>query len=230
MRIDSSTLSLEAVASLFEKASQSLDPNDAAFLFATGKSELEVRDVLALYLHNQLEDGQHATREWKRHDLAVLDKKAHPLLILEGKSWAHSNPLSLSKLNIGDKSIRAGLEGDLRKIMETQESHPEVPSFITTILFSIELPTQRHLHKFVKYAPLHRSGMKANRDFDKLCSVGKGCLQDLLHNYGEFIWQPLWDGEYMGMRVKSEINILKPDYAKVRKIVKPIAKKEKKGN
>ena len=130
---------LDRIRGLFAHSRDLIEPDDMAYLFATGKSELEIRNALTLYLHRNLEPSQHALREWKRHDLAVLDSSGQPMLIIEGKVWSHTDVLTSKKLLVGEKSIKTALENDIQKLADSKKKYPNVRCFITIILFSIDV-------------------------------------------------------------------------------------------
>jgi hypothetical protein len=221
MHLEPGHVYLDTVRGLMAHASDLIDPNEAAYLFATGKSELEVRNALALHINREANDGYVAIREWKRHDLAVLDSQGDPFLIIEGKSWVHSDAIKPAKLKKGDTSIRAGLEGDLAKLVEARRKFPQAQTYITTIVYSIEFPkdqTPTPIQKSIKYASLHKQGFKSEGDFEKLLESGRSAMLDFFGNYGETMWIPLWTGEFQGLRVKSEIILLEPDFGKVAKM------------
>ena len=191
-----------------------IDNDEAAFLFATGKSELEIRNSLALYMHRNLDPSQIALREWKRHDLAVIDQAGIPMLIIEGKVWSHTDAITPTKLTGSKKSIKAALEADIKKLAAAKKKYPDVHCFITTILFSIDVTSHVEIvdtRDIVKYEPLHRRGLKAHHDLDLLTDAGHMKVRELMDRYGQTMYLPMWEGEYRGMRVKSEILILEPD-------------------
>jgi hypothetical protein len=210
-------LSLDRIRGLFAHSGDLIEFEDMAYLFATGKSELEIRNALALYLHRELEPSQHALREWKRHDLAVLDASGQPMLLIEGKVWSHTDVLSPKKLLVGEKSIKTALENDLKKLVESKKKYPSVRCFITIILFSIDVTSSTADIKpseIVKYEALHRRGMKKYKTLDKLKNEGMQKLGDLLDNYGHPMFLPTWSGDYHGMTVSSGVLILEPDFGK----------------
>jgi hypothetical protein len=186
-----------------------------AYLFATGKSELEIRNALTLYLHRNLEPSQHALREWKRHDLAVLDASGQPMLIIEGKVWSHTDVLTSKKLLVGEKSIKSALENDIQKLADSKKKYPNVRCFITIILFSIDVTSSTansNTSEIVKYEALHRRGIAKYETMEKLEDEGRAKLRNLLDKYGESMFLPMWSGIYHGMEVSSEVLILEPDF------------------
>jgi hypothetical protein len=208
---------LDRIRGLFAHSQELIEADDMAYLFATGKSELEIRNALALYLHRKLEPSQHALREWKRHDLAVLDSSGQPMVILEGKVWSHMDVLTPKKLLVGEKSIKTALENDIQKLADSKKKYPNVRCFITIILFSIDVTGSTadvKPREIVKYEALHRRGMKKYKSINKLQDEGRAALRDFLDGYGETMFLPMWSGVYHGMQVSSEVLILEPDFGK----------------
>ena len=214
---EASDFSLDRIRGLFAHSGELINHEDMAYLFATGKSELEIRNALALYLHRNLEPSQHALREWKRHDLAVLDSSGQPMVIIEGKVWSHTDVLTPKKLLVGEKSIKTALEDDIQKLADSRKKYPSVRCFITIVLFSIDVTTSSadlQTSEIVKYEPLHRRGMKKYKTLGQLKSAGREKLGDFLDDYGQTMFLPMWSGLYHGMEVSSEVLILEPDFGK----------------
>jgi len=212
--ISPSDIYVSEVRGMISRSLERIEPDDAAYLFATGKSELEIRNALALHLHHNLAQGQIAIREWKRHDLAVLDSKLQPLMILEGKVWSHTDVVTSKKLMNGRKSIRAELENDLKKLAKASDKYPGVAGFITIVLFSIDIDEIDSLHEYrdvVKYASLHRRGIHSKGGIENLRDEAREKMTVFLKPYGDFISLPLWKGSFHGMTVQSEIFIMKPE-------------------
>ena len=81
-------LTAHSICDMMAKAIFRFDPDDLAYLFATGKNELFLRDHLAAFMnkHLGLKGDEFIGREWKKHDLTVND--GHGLhAIIEGKSY-----------------------------------------------------------------------------------------------------------------------------------------------
>ncbi len=212
--ISPSDIHISHVRGMIARSLDRISPDDAAYLFATGKSELEIRNALAIHLHHNLAPGQIAIREWKRHDLVILNSTLEPLVILEGKVWSHTDVITRQKLMNGSKSIRAELENDIAKLADATDTYAGMAGFITIVLFSIDVDESDSLAEYrdvVKYASLHRRGVKSKNGLENLMHDARGKLNELLINYGESIYLPLWTGSFHGMTVKSEIFILKPE-------------------
>ena len=221
LTFDPKNIGAHHIRTLFAVTEHKFDSDDMAYLFATGKSELEIRNALSLYVHNSLETSQYALREWKRHDFAVIDDTGSPILIIEGKVWTHSDVVNPRKLKKGNKSIKAALEADLKKLIAAKNKHSDVNCFITMIIFTVDVSSRTTTAKtkdIVKYESLHRLGIKKYGDLGGLTTAAGGKIRELLDEYGEWLYFHMWTGSYHGMRVESELYILEPDFDKIRKL------------
>ena len=217
--LDVKSLSIDRIRGLLSHSGELIEDDDMAYLFATGKSELEIRNALALYLHRNLDTTQHSLREWKRHDIAIVDFTGEPILIIEGKVWAHSDVVNVRKLGGNEKSIRSALKSDLKKLIKAKEKYPDVRCYITIILFSIDVTSNSALLRakdIVKYEPLHRQGITKFGSLDRLEEEGRLKLIDLLNLYGDSMFLPMWRGSYHGMEVRGSVFILEPDFDKIK--------------
>lgn len=193
------------------KAIHEIHPDDLAYLFATGKSELEIRNQIALYMHRNRGMGQVVSREWNRHDLVVLENGV-PKLIMEGKSWIHADAANPKKLNIGEKSISHGMRKDLKKIKETSKKYGEVNAYISFVLFTVDVTvkTKKEIKDAsIKYANAHLKAIKS-KIIDSGGGGGRGALSEFLHDYGVIKRHPIDVGKYMGCKVAADFFILKP--------------------
>jgi hypothetical protein len=197
---------------LMVEAIGEIKPDDLAYLFATGKSELEIRNAIALHMHKHTQGQQVISREWKRHDLAVLEF-GKPRIVVEGKSWVHADAADSKKLVEGEKSIRHGLHNDLEKLEVTRNEFPNVSTFITMILFTVDLqgatPSQLNEAQ-VKYAPTHLRGIKKHSDAVELAGRGRGALSHFLNDYGVIKRHPLNVGRYLRFPVEADFFLLQP--------------------
>ena len=204
-------INLDDLMSLCVKAIHEIDPDDLAYLFATGKSELEIRNQIALYMHRNRSDNQVISREWKRHDLAVLEN-GNPQLIIEGKSWIHADAANPRKLYNGEKSILHGLQKDLKKIKATSKKYTQVNGYISIILFTVDVTvkTKKEMKNMsIKYDDAHFKAINLKKiAFDG--TGGKEALSEFLKKYGAIKRYPLDVGEYMGCKVAADFFILKP--------------------
>ena len=74
------------------------EEDQLAFLTLTSKPELQIRDALAWRLHRALPDLI-VSREWRRTDLAVLDRAGNPLMLLEAKAMATFDQVNPKKMD-----------------------------------------------------------------------------------------------------------------------------------
>ena len=197
---------------LMVEAIEEIDPDDLAYLFATGKSELEIRNQIALHMHRNSRANQVVSREWNRHDLAVLEY-GRPRIVVEGKSWIHADAADPHKLTRGDKSILKGLERDLEKLAETRSKNTDVSTFVTMVLFTIDLEgcSARQLKEaHIKYAGTHLRGIKNHADAEELAGRGRGALSQFLTEYGVVKRHPLNVGQYLRFKVEADFFLLQP--------------------
>lgn len=195
------------------EAISEIAPDDLAYLFATGKSELEIRNQIALYLHRNCQENQIVTREWKRHDLAILEH-GEPILLIEGKSWIHTDAVNPGKLFSGSKSIIAGLESDIKKMHTTKEKYPSINTYITTILFTVDVQRaskKRIQDSAITYADSHLRGIKAHENAIELAGRGRGALSSALTSYGIVKRAPLNTGYFHEFKVEADFFLLKPE-------------------
>jgi hypothetical protein len=82
------SLTIDTVKRCFENAATSFAPNELAYLALTSKVELPLRDRLAWSLHTELWPDHVVAREWRRTDLAVVDRglPPAPVVLLEAKA------------------------------------------------------------------------------------------------------------------------------------------------
>lgn len=201
------------VMALFQDAIHSMHADDLAFLFATGKSELELRTQIALHLNRHKGPDQSVAREWNRHDLALFHHGL-PTVVVEGKSWLHADAVNEKKLMKGPKSIRHGLEEDLKKLEKSFNTFPELNTYITMLNFSIDV---RHLdmsfeNADIKYEKTHLKGLHEFRNLEDLAGHGRSRISDLLSQYGTVKRIPLRVGNYLNMPMEADFYLLQPHF------------------
>lgn len=203
----------DAMMSLMMSAINEINPDDLAFLFASGKSELEIRNQIGLYLHRIAKSEQIVTREWLRHDLAILEHGV-PKILIEGKSWIHADAVNPSKMHSGKKSIVHGLKQDIKKMLNTESKYTEINKYITVILFTVDVQRAskvRAKEAAITYADSHRRGIKAHENAIELAGRGRGALSDLLSSYGVVKRSSLNTGYFHEFRVEADFFLLKPE-------------------
>jgi hypothetical protein len=201
-QLDDSNFLMQSVI----KAGHSLEESAMAFLYSTGKVELVLRNLLAAELVNtlRLNRDEQIQREWKLHDLVLLNgKKATH--IIEGKAWLHADVTHPTKLDRGGAEIKVAFEKDLLKIRNTQLEHPEAIGYITIILSSIDVSNcGKQLAKLISYPSLHKRGIKDAGSFENLHSTARSLLSEFLNNRPEVLGikrEQLFTGKHAGMEV-----------------------------
>jgi hypothetical protein len=206
-------INLESMMNLMLAAISEIDPDDLAFLFATGKSELEIRNQIALRLNRGSQGNQVVAREWNRHDLAVLEFGI-PKILIEGKSWIHADAVSPAKMYATNKSIITGLDSDIKKMLRTEDNHRNVNKFITMMLFTVDVqdsPKKRVQEAAITYADSHRRGIESHENATKLSAYGRRAVSELLERYGQFKCASLNVGAFQEFKVTTDFFLLQPD-------------------
>jgi len=204
--IQARSIDLDQLAYLADSAFKDESPKDLAFMFATGKSEGYLRDVLGAYLngHLFLENLQHVTREWKKHDLAVMEAN-QPLLIIEGKSWISHDAYRTSKLLKDKKSIFNGTYSDAMKLTKTKKKYPLSRIFISTVIYGVDVDRVPDYEKFnVTYGESHAKGISSAGSFDELISQARSHATLFHLEFGATRRLPIEVGTYHGMRIQAD--------------------------
>lgn len=213
-------LGLDRLAMHAEDAFMALDPADLAFMFASGKSEGYLRDVLGAHLSKQFDHSSfvHVTREWKKHDLAIMDERL-PLLLIEGKSWISHDAYRKSKLLKDKKSILAGAVRDAEKLISTANRYPEVEIYLSTVIYGVDTGRIGNPKNFnVTYGDSHQQGIKSAGSFEDLVSIGRSHASELFQAFGSVRRIPLIAGRYMGMQVEADFYLVRVDRTDLRSI------------
>lgn len=200
-------ITAHAICDMMARSIMHVNPDDLAYLFATGKNELYLRDHLAAFMNKYvgLEGDEFIGREWKKHDLTV--NNGHGLhAIIEGKSYIHYDAANPTHLEKGKKSIKRDIERDLGKAKETLLRKPkrdlDCKRIFTAVMFTVEIdPTLNESFENVTYAKYHRQGGKRFGGYRNLVEEGRNNLTRLLEEYGEVssVFFPV--GSYKGMKV-----------------------------
>lgn len=194
-------------------SSKRISPDDLAYLFATGKSELEFRNLIALQMHDSKKSSEVIAREWHRHDLTVLENNK-PKVIVEGKSWIHFDAASEAKLKNGNFSIRTGMLNDLKKMHQTQLKYPDVECFASVILFSVDVEKTLKvplLNAQVTYSNKHKRGSEKYGSTAELVRIGNENLMEMFSEYGSIKQFTIESGRYLGMKVYTNFFLMKPN-------------------
>jgi hypothetical protein len=214
------SIDIDQLAKLAESAFKEESPKDLAFMFATGKSEGYLRDVLGAYLnkHLELESFEHVTREWKKHDLSIMDGNM-PLLIIEGKSWISHDAYRLSKLLTDKKSIFNGSCSDALKLMETKKKFPYARVFISTVIYGVDVDQVIDYEKYnITYADSHAKGLLSAGTFDELVETARSHATLFHLEFGKTRRFPLEVGSYHGMQINADFYLTEIEKAPKRSL------------
>jgi len=193
-------------------ASMQMSSKDLAYLFATGKSELEFRNQIALHLHKIKTPSQVIAREWKRHDLTILESGV-PKVIVEGKSWIHFDATYDTKLRQGNRSILSGMLKDIQKMEDTKSKFPEVDCFISVLLFTVDVSQvdKKALHNAqVTYADQHKRAIKKYGSAEGVVQFARSNLKQMLEEYGHVERKSIETDSYLGMPVFVDLFLIQP--------------------
>lgn len=206
-------ISADYLMEIATKAAHALNSEAMSFLFATGKVELILRNLMAVELNKDMQqtETEHVMREWKKHDLVILDGEK-PRDVIEGKAWLHADVIHPSKLDKGSAEIKKAFEKDLLKIRQTQSLYPDCNGFITILLSAIDVSEcDWRTAKLVSYPELHMRGIKDAGNFEELHGLARSYLTEFLRNRPEVMQikrSPLFEGSYEGMEIAVDFFVL----------------------
>lgn len=207
-------LTSQSLCDILVDSLSSVNPDDLAFLFATGKNELLIRDYLGIGLSHLTspDSDEYVAREWKKHDLAII-KNGSPFAIIEGKSYIHYDSANPTRLKHGEKSIKKDLKKDIEKIEKTYKRKGVLPglthTFFSSILFTVEtLHDNPFIQGSITYGQSHRQGSKRLGNYESLIAEGKEKLVSYLEEMGEVASTRLNCGSYNGMKVTADFIVL----------------------
>ena len=199
-------IDLDTLSNLAQDAFKAINPQDLGFLFASGKSEGFLRDQLGLFLSRNLSPSgeEHVTREWKKHDLSIMDGN-HPLVLVEGKSWICHDSYRKSKLLTDKKSIFQGAIKDVKKLLETQERNPKTSIFISTVVYGVNTSMSRDYVRFnITYGDSHNKGIQSAGTFSDLVGISRSHTTILHSAFGPTRRFPLRVGGFHGMDIEAD--------------------------
>jgi hypothetical protein len=199
-------IDLDTLSKMAEDSFKAIDPRDLAFLFASGKSEGFMRDQLGLFLSRNLSfsSDEHVTREWKKHDLTVMNGN-QPLILVEGKSWICHDAYRKSKLLTDKKSIFQGSIGDVKKLLNTHDQYPKSSIFISTIIYGVDTSMNRDFARFnITYGDSHNKGIQSAGNFSNLVGISRSHASTLHGAFGPTRRFPLRAGSFHGMNVEAD--------------------------
>ena len=163
----------------------------ALWVTATGKPELFVRDHFGAIIAEKNPDLI-VSREWNKHDLALLDMNADVQVLIEGKH--------LYDFDLHSKSIRARYRDSLLQDLEKMKKGVESRNYVSLLMTSIRTPIPNSLARVTKYSPgINKALKKYGSDLmDK--SVFE--VRDFLAEFGEIMIETeLVKGQSLGLEI-----------------------------
>ena len=197
---------LDELSTIAEHAFRDIRPDDLAFLFASGKSEGFLRDQLGIALNKRIAlSGQdNVTREWKKHDLALMNGN-NPVLLIEGKSWICHDSYRKSKLLTDKKSIYQGALNDVKKLLETRKRYPNVSIYISTVIYGVNTAMRRTYRQFnITYGDSHNKGITSAGNFSDLVGISRSHATILHSALGPTRRFALKVGSFHGMDIEAD--------------------------
>jgi len=198
-----------------QQAFAQVDSKSLAYLYATDKSELYARDLLASYINNlpDLPNNYFVGREWKRHDMTINNGE-QPLLIVEGKSNTHYDAANKGRLLKNKTNMRKSAYDDLRKSRETLRKvygkKDSAPIIITNLLFAIDLhPAYDLKMDEIGYAAEFRKAIIKHGGFNEMVAHARSGVNEMLSEFGEVAYTPIDCGTYRDMRVVIDFFAMK---------------------
>jgi hypothetical protein len=186
---------------------KSKNNDDLAYLAATGKIELSIRDSLGALITRKFPNLT-AAREYQRRDLVILGD-GHPLAIIEGKFWISFEANSPSKLHNPNpkEGLIAASKSDIVKMNDLHLSSG-CKRFISTVLFAADIRQleARHLPA-VKYPNWHRRGSADGVDLITAHSLGVTSFLEATRPFGPGTTRRLFEGRVYGMTVVADVVI-----------------------
>ena len=163
----------------------------ALWVTATGKPELFVRDHFGAIIAEKNPDLI-VSREWNKHDLALLDMNADVQVLIEGKH--------LYDFDLHSKSIRARYRDSLLQDLEKMKKGVESRNYVSLLMTSIRTPIPNSLVRVTKYS---RGINKALKKYGSdLMEKSVFEVRDFLAEFGEIMIETeLAKGQSLGLDI-----------------------------
>ena len=163
----------------------------ALWVTATGKPELFVRDHFGAIIAEKNPDLI-VSREWNKHDLALLDVNADVQVLIEGKH--------LYDFDLHSESIRARYRDSLLQDLEKMKKGVESRNYVSLLMTSIRTPIPNLLARVTKYSPGINDALKKYGSDLMEKSVFEA--RDFLAEFGEIMMETeLAKGQSLGLDI-----------------------------
>lgn len=117
-----------------------------AYLAMTSKVENPIRDEIALFLHNKYNSQYYIGREWKRRDLAILDKQnLNPIVLIEFKN-CYTLDFALGNF----QNYVVNIDSDFSKAAKCSNQNTLIYEIL--IVTEIKTPIPRNISSLIKYS------------------------------------------------------------------------------
>ena len=216
---------LDTLNDMARDSFKAINPLDLGFLFASGKSEGFLRDQFGAFLNKnlRLSGEEHVTREWKKHDLAIMDGN-YPIVLIEGKSWICHDAYRKSKLLTDKSSIFQGAYKDVLKLLETRKKYPKVSIFVSTIIYGVDTSSNRDFARYnITYGDSHNKGIKSAGNFHDLVETSRSHATILHSAFGPTKRFPLQSSSFKGMGVEADFFLTQIHDANLRTMKREIS-------
>lgn len=179
---------IDAIEIMKQRFSQD---STALWVTATGKPELFVRDHFGAIIAEKNPDLI-VSREWNKHDLALLDANADVQVLIEGKH--------LYDFDLHSKSIRARYRDSLLQDLEKMKKGVESRNYVSLLMTSIRTPIPNSLVRVTKYS---RGINKALKKYGSdLMEKSVFEARDFLAEFGEIVIETeLAKGQSLGLNI-----------------------------
>lgn len=191
------------LASSLEEAATSFAAGELAYLALTSKVELPLRDRLAWSLSTMLPDLVVA-REWKRVDLALLDRTAKAIALVESKAL-YTFDVAMPGLATVRK-YRGWVEDDMAKSFALLDGHPASVFALILVTHPMDVPPE--LDGVIKYRPSIQAAL--NRASQEEIRAGARSTLSSVLPPGPAVHGSLMAGTAFGVRVIVDYSIVGP--------------------
>lgn len=170
-------LSIESIKELLEfNVGILFQREEISYLGLTSKIEIQLRDKLAFALHNEFKDKFIVTREWKKCDIAILDKNTlEPILLLELKNCYSCDLLKKSTL----KEYELEIKKDLNKSYNLSSEKTQFYSVLFITKPRTIIPAE--YLKIVKYSKAINSGFNKFGNWENIEMIGEANFRNLFN-------------------------------------------------
>ena len=153
------------------------DSGEIAFYGLTSKSELQYRDKIAFNLYRKYNDKYNVIREWKKCDLAVLEKNSDkPIALIEFKVCYSCDLYKPSTI----KEYTIAIKSDFEKSKKLSDKETEVYSILFIVKPKEKIPDE--LKEVVKYRTSINAGFNKLGDAENIEMIGEANLRSEFKN------------------------------------------------